>query len=46
MQWIVGFPNVVVHKYARLNLHLVHYIITKELDDFRTFSSTIVKTCP
>lgn len=43
MQRMVGFRNVAVHEYTRLNLEVVHSIITKQLDDFRTFSSTIVK---
>ena len=45
MQRMVGFRNVAVHEYARLNLDIIHTIITKHLEDFRTFSSTIVKTC-
>ena len=45
MQHMVGFRNVAVHEYTRLNLDIVHTIITKHLDDFRAFSSTIVKTC-
>jgi uncharacterized protein YutE (UPF0331/DUF86 family) len=45
MQHMVGFRNVAVHEYARLNLDIVHTIITKHLDDFRQFSSTIVKAC-
>jgi len=45
MQRMVGFRNVAIHEYARLNLDVVHAIITKQLDDFRTFSSTIVKAC-
>lgn len=45
MQRMVGFRNVAVHEYTRLNLEVVHSIITKQLDDFRTFSSTIVKAC-
>jgi uncharacterized protein YutE (UPF0331/DUF86 family) len=45
MQHMVGFRNVAVHEYTRLNLDVVHAIITKQLDDFRTFSSTIVKAC-
>lgn len=43
MQHMVGFRNVAVHEYTRLNLDVVHAIITRQLDDFRTFSSTIVK---
>jgi len=45
MQRMVGFRNVAVHEYARLNLDVVRTIITKQLDDFRTFSSIIVKAC-
>jgi uncharacterized protein YutE (UPF0331/DUF86 family) len=45
MQRMVGFRNVAVHEYARLNLDVVRTIITKQLNDFRTFSSTIVKAC-
>lgn len=46
MQRMVGFRNVAVHEYTRLDLDVVHAIITKQLEDFRTFSSTIVKTFP
>jgi uncharacterized protein YutE (UPF0331/DUF86 family) len=45
MQRMVGFRNVAIHEYTRLNLDVVHSIVTKQLDDFRTFSSTIVKAC-
>lgn len=45
MQRMVGFRNIAVHEYTRLNLDVVQVIITKQLDDFRTFSSTIVKAC-
>jgi uncharacterized protein YutE (UPF0331/DUF86 family) len=45
MQRMVGFRNVAAHEYTRLNLEVVQAIITKQLDDFRTFSSTIVKAC-
>lgn len=45
LQRMVGFRNVAVHEYTRLNLDVVLSIITNQLDDFRTFSSTIVKTC-
>ncbi len=43
MQRMFGFRNVAVHEYTRLNIEIVHSIITKQLDDFRTYSSTIVK---
>ena len=45
MQRMVGFRNIAVHEYTRLNLEVVQAIITKQLDDFRAFSSTIVKIC-
>ena len=45
MQHMVGFRNVAVHEYTRLNLDIVLTIITKHLDDFRRLSPTIVKTC-
>jgi len=46
MQRMVGFRNIAVHEYTRLNLDVIHAIITKQLDDFRTFSSMIVKLFP
>ncbi|MCP9460558.1 MAG: DUF86 domain-containing protein [Nitrospira sp.] len=45
MQRMVGFRNVAIHEYTRLNLEIVQAIITKRLDDFRSFSATIVKVC-
>ena len=45
MQRMVGFHNIAVHEYTRLNLEVVQAIITKQLGDFRAFSSTIVKIC-
>jgi uncharacterized protein YutE (UPF0331/DUF86 family) len=46
MQRMVGFRNVAVHEYTRLNLDVVRAIVTKQLDDFRAFSSTMVKAFP
>lgn len=45
MQRMVGFRNVAVHEYTRLNLDVVRTIITKQLNDFLAYSSTIVKAC-
>ena len=45
MQRMVGFRNIAVHEYTRMNLEVVQAIITKQLDDFRAYSSTIVKAC-
>ena len=44
MQRMVGFRNVAVHS-TRLSLDVIQSIIAKHLDDFRMFSSTIIKTC-
>lgn len=46
MQHMVGFRNVALHEYIRLNLDVVHAMITKQLENFRIFSSTIVKAFP
>lgn len=46
MQRMVGFRNIAVHEYTRLNLEVVQAIITKQLEGFRAFSSTIVKAFP
>lgn len=45
LQRMVGFRNVAVHDYISLNLEILNTIITTHLDDFRRFSSTIVKSC-
>lgn len=45
MQRMVGFRNIAVHEYTRLNLEVVQAIITKQLNDFQMFSATIVKAC-
>lgn len=45
MQRMMGFRNVAIHEYTRLNLEVVHSIITEQMDDFCTFSSMIVKAC-
>src|SRR5574340_149077 len=39
MQHMVGFRNMAVHEYTRLNLDIIYTIIIKHLEDFRTFSS-------
>lgn len=43
---MVGFRNVAIHEYTPLNLDVVHAMITKQLDDFCTLSSTMVKAFP
>ena len=38
MQAMVGFHNVAVHDYRKLNLEIVKSILENHLDDFRAFS--------
>lgn len=45
LQRMVGFRNVAIHEYTRLNLEIVDRIITSQMEDFRRFSSAIVKAC-
>ena len=45
MRRMVGFRNVAVYDYTRLNLDIIQTIITKHLGDFRQFSAAIVKAC-
>ncbi len=45
LQRMVGFRNVAIHEYTRLNLDILNTIVTTHLDDFRRFSSAIVKAC-
>ncbi len=45
LQRMVGFRNVAIHEYIRLNLDILNTIVTTHLEDFRRFSSTIVKAC-
>lgn len=44
MQNMVGFRNIAVHEYTRLNLEVIRTIISSHLDDFQNFSSTLLKT--
>lgn len=44
MKRMVGFRNVAVHDYTRLNLETVKAIVTKHLDDFVAFSERLVRT--
>lgn len=43
MRAIVGFRNVAVHDYQSLSLEVVRGILEKHLDDFREFSSAMIK---
>ncbi|MDT8421220.1 MAG: DUF86 domain-containing protein [Desulfuromonadales bacterium] len=40
---MVGFRNIAVHDYRKLNLDVVRTIIAERLGDFRTFSSVVLR---
>ena len=37
----VGFRNIAVHNYERINSEIVHAVCSRHLDDFRTFARTV-----
>lgn len=43
LQAMVGFRNVAVHDYRKLNLDVVRGIVENHLDDFRRFCQAILK---
>ncbi len=43
MQRMVGFRNIAVHDYARLNLNIVKAILVHQLGDFREFTSAAIR---
>lgn len=42
MQAMVGFRNVAVHDYQKLNLDILKNVLENNLEDFRTFSAAIM----
>ena len=44
MRAMVGFRNVAVHDYRKLNLDILRSILENHLDDFRNFAKTILKS--
>lgn len=42
MQKMVGFRNVAVHDYRKLNLAILRSILDDRLDDFRNFARTVI----
>jgi uncharacterized protein YutE (UPF0331/DUF86 family) len=44
MKRMVGFRNVAVHEYDKLNLDIVKAIITKRLDDVLTFGKHLLRS--
>ncbi|NBC31762.1 MAG: DUF86 domain-containing protein [Alphaproteobacteria bacterium] len=43
LQRMVGFRNIAVHDYMRLQIPIVMSVIERHLDDFTTFSATVLK---
>lgn len=43
LQAMVGFRNIAVHDYRKLNIEIVRSIIQKRLADFREFSQIILE---
>jgi uncharacterized protein YutE (UPF0331/DUF86 family) len=44
MQAMVGFRNVAVHDYRKLNLEIVRAIVEEHLEDFRAFGRLVLAT--
>lgn len=40
---MVGFRNIAVHNYQNLNPEIVEAIVTRHLDDLRSFSGRVVQ---
>lgn len=43
MQKMVGFSNIAVHGYQKLDLEIVRSILTERLDDFRSFAAVMLQ---
>lgn len=43
LQAMVGFRNIAVHDYRKLNLDVVRSIIETRLEDFRVFAATVLR---
>jgi uncharacterized protein YutE (UPF0331/DUF86 family) len=44
MQATVGFRNIAVHNYQKLDLDIVRSILSSHLDDFRRFTAAAMKS--
>lgn len=42
MRAAVGFRNIAVHNYERIDWHIVQAILERHLDDFDTFAAAVV----
>ena len=45
MRSMVGFRNVAVHEYQRINNDIVYSVITAHLDDFRNYNRQLISNC-
>ena len=43
MQRMVGFRNIAIHDYKRLNMSIIESIIENNLEDFRMFINSVLK---
>ena len=41
---MVGFRNVAIHDYQKLNLEIVRRIVVDHLDDFLTFARRLLRS--
>ena len=44
MRAMVGFRNIAVHNYQKLNLDVVRAILEQHTDDFRAFAKVVLRT--
>ena len=40
---MVGFRNVAIHEYQKLNLEIVRRIVVEHLDDFLAFAGVLLR---
>ena len=43
LQAMVGFRNIALHNYQKLDLDIVRSILSRRLDDFRRFAAAALK---
>ncbi len=46
LQHMVGFRNIAVHQYEAIDMHIVEYIITHQLNDLLRFAGTLLTQQP
>ena len=43
LQRMVGFRNVVIHEYQKLDIEVLHHIVEKRLSDFQRYGAILIK---